>query len=62
MANTVQPYQTRDFSPEMTCEYSARDVWNDIRAVTLIDCGPVVGMVAACQKCADFYAKLKDRQ
>lgn len=41
-----------------TCAYSARHVYEGVPAVTEINCGPVVGMVAACQACADLYARL----
>jgi hypothetical protein len=55
---TDMEYQTREFRADMTCEYSTRDRWDGIRAVKLIDCGPIVGMVAACQRCADMYERL----
>jgi hypothetical protein len=40
------------------CKYSARHAMNGVAAVTIINCGPVVGMIPACRKCADFYATL----
>lgn len=38
------------------CEYSAAHKMNGRRATTTIDCGPV-GVVPACQECADFYER-----
>jgi hypothetical protein len=48
---TARRYLTRH-----VCEYSAAHKARDVRAVTIIDCGPV-GTVRACQACADFYAR-----
>lgn len=42
------------------CNYSAAHQMAGVRAVTTIDCGPV-GIVSACQACADFYAKMQVR-
>ena len=39
------------------CRYSYAHTMRDVPAVTVIDCGPV-GIVPACQKCADFYARM----
>lgn len=40
-----------------SCVYSPRHAMIGVPAVTVIDCGQVVGQVPACQKCADFYAR-----
>jgi hypothetical protein len=39
------------------CEYSAKHKMDGVPATTTIDCGPV-GVVTACQACADFYARM----
>ena len=39
------------------CAYSARHKLSGVPAVTVIECGPV-GKVAACQACAEFYARM----
>lgn len=36
------------------CQYSPQHKLDGVLAVTTIDCGPV-GVVHACQACADFY-------
>jgi hypothetical protein len=41
----------------LVCAYSAAHNMASVPAVTVIDCGPV-GMIPACQKCADFYARM----
>lgn len=40
------------------CQYSLAHARKGIPATTTIDCGPV-GVVAACQACADFYARME---
>jgi hypothetical protein len=42
------------------CQYSAAHKLSGVPAVTTIDCGPV-GIVPACQKCADFYKRMSER-
>ena len=44
--------------PEKICAYSAAHKIRKVPAVTVIDCGRV-GMVDACQACADLYARMK---
>lgn len=39
-----------------TCSYSATHKAHGVPSVTVIDCGPV-GLVDACQACAQFYAR-----
>lgn len=39
------------------CGYSAAHAARGIASTTTIDCGPV-GIVPACQPCADFYARM----
>ena len=46
-----------DEAPDGPCQYSAAHRDQDVPAVTVIICGPV-GKVPACQKCADFYARM----
>lgn len=41
-------------APVQLCEYSATHMMAGVPATTTIDCGPV-GIVPACQLCADFY-------
>jgi hypothetical protein len=38
------------------CCYSAAHTMSGVPSVTVIDCGPV-GMIPACQGCADFYTR-----
>jgi hypothetical protein len=42
------------------CRYSAAHNARGVVATTTIDCGPV-GTVPACQRCADFYARMSAR-
>jgi hypothetical protein len=39
------------------CRYSPQHTMDEVPATTVIDCG-AVGMVLACQACADFYARM----
>lgn len=39
------------------CMYSAAHALRGVPAVTILDCGRV-GLVASCQACADFYARM----
>ena len=39
------------------CRHSARHQSEGVPAVTTIDCGAVVGVVPACQECADLFAR-----
>jgi hypothetical protein len=39
------------------CGYSLKHAMAKIPAVTVINCGPV-GVVATCQRCADFYNRM----
>jgi hypothetical protein len=39
------------------CQYSAKHNRAYVPAVTTIDCGRV-GMIPACQECADFYKRM----
>jgi hypothetical protein len=48
--------QSRPLFDEV-CGYSARHAMEGVPAVTTIDCGRV-GIVAACQACADFYERM----
>jgi hypothetical protein len=43
-------------NPEFCC-YSLRHNWDQVPATTIIDCGRV-GVVPACQPCADFYERM----
>lgn len=47
----------RKEKPVKVCEYSAKHKWQGVPATTVLDCGPVVGKVPACSKCAEFYRK-----
>lgn len=42
---------------EGPCQYSAKHKMDGVPATTEIDCGRI-GMVAACQACADLYVRL----
>jgi hypothetical protein len=42
---------------EGPCQYSAKHKMDGVPATTTIDCGRV-GIVAACQACADLYVRL----
>jgi hypothetical protein len=55
----VRPQPELD-SADVICGYSPAHGAQNIRAVTTIDCGPV-GIVPACQKCADFYGQMNPR-
>lgn len=40
----------------LVCEYSARHRHEGVTATAILDCGPV-GMIPACEKCADFFTR-----
>jgi hypothetical protein len=53
-AKTLLVWLATDADP---CQYSAAHAASGIQASTEIDCG-AVGMVRACQRCADFYGRM----
>jgi hypothetical protein len=52
--NIFQPHRVR----VILCGYSAAHAARGIGATQIINCGPVVGDVPACDKCADFYRRV----
>lgn len=50
----VSPYPATEPQPGEVCQYAIAHVWAQIPAVTVLDCG-VIGLIPACQRCADFY-------
>jgi hypothetical protein len=40
------------------CGYSAAHTAKGVPATQIIDCGPIVGEIGACDPCADFYERM----
>lgn len=57
MVNGVSRYTEWASKSNPVCGYAAAHAMAGIPATTTIDCGPV-GIVLACQACADFYARM----
>jgi 8-oxo-dGTP diphosphatase len=65
LADWTEVYATFHPAPQApaeapaVCAYSAAHAMRGVLAVTVIDCGNVVGTVDACRECADFYARMQ---
>jgi hypothetical protein len=54
--NTPAAARWEDDEVTEICQYNLKHKMHGVLAVTTIDCGPV-GIVPACQWCADFYER-----